>query len=104
MIRIDKVWMILDVNLEKELSASNPQLKRRDRMFNKKTYAGLVADHNKNETPVNSDKKVEHNATASDVLQDAPISPSGSAVSAAMSLWAVVLVGSSVVILIMIKD
>jgi len=81
MIRIDKVWMILDVKMEKELSASNPQLKRKDRMFNKKTYAGLVEDHKKNETPVNSNKKIEQNDTASDVLQDAPIRTSGSAVT-----------------------
>ncbi|MBW2484403.1 MAG: polymer-forming cytoskeletal protein [Deltaproteobacteria bacterium] len=50
-------------------------------MFNKKTYAGLVADTEKNKTTDSRNKNIEQNENSANVPKDVPIRPSESAVS-----------------------
>jgi cytoskeletal protein CcmA (bactofilin family) len=54
-------------------------IKRRNRMFNKKTYAGLVAEPEKVKTSDSNNTNIEQNKTASDVPKDIPTRPSDSA-------------------------
>jgi len=50
-------------------------------MFNKKTYAGLVADTEKFKTTDSRNKNIELDETASDISKHVPIRPSESAVT-----------------------
>ncbi|KPK26852.1 MAG: hypothetical protein AMJ61_07685 [Desulfobacterales bacterium SG8_35_2] len=50
-------------------------------MFNKRTYAGLVATNEKIKTTDSKNEKIEQNETASDVQKDVPIRPSEPAVT-----------------------
>jgi cytoskeletal protein CcmA (bactofilin family) len=50
-------------------------------MFNKRTYAGLVATNEKIKTTDSKNNKIEQNETVSDVQKDVPIRPSESAVT-----------------------